>query len=144
MNKYLFVDYALQFLKFYSCAACWWYSALHFELHSLCWWSGRCVQVFFFLRHLSIISMFVHSHISAVWHLNSLSLFDFKRHGNMNYGSPIGAAKSMRSSQGKMEKSLLRYPFQHIIDRVWIYMIVFWAGYNDCLFIFWMHTWWFS
>jgi hypothetical protein len=40
---------------------------------------------------------------------NSLSLFDFKRHGNRNYGSPFNALKGLRSSQGKMEKSFLRY-----------------------------------
>jgi hypothetical protein len=36
-------------------------------------------------------------------------LFDFKRHGNRNYGSPFNGLKSLRSSQGKMEKSFLRY-----------------------------------
>jgi hypothetical protein len=38
-------------------------------------------------------------------------MFDLRRHGNRNYGSPHNAVKSMRSSQGKMEKSLLRYPY---------------------------------
>lgn len=39
----------------------------------------------------------------------SLSLFDFEKHGNKHYGSPCDAIKDMRSSQGKMEKSFLRY-----------------------------------
>ncbi|XP_071684497.1 autophagy-related protein 9 isoform X3 [Lolium perenne] len=53
-------------------------------------------------------------YVDGVGDVCSLSLFDFKRHGNMNYGSPIGAAKSMRSSQGKMEKSLLSFQSTYI------------------------------
>jgi autophagy-related protein 9 len=40
---------------------------------------------------------------------NSLSLFDFRRHGNRNYASPFDALKTLRSSQGKMEKSFLSF-----------------------------------
>ncbi|KAG2547815.1 hypothetical protein PVAP13_9KG127000 [Panicum virgatum] len=56
-------------------------------------------------------------YVDGVGDVCSLSLFDFQRHGNRNYGSPLDSVKDMRSSQGKMEKSLLRYTsFQyHII-----------------------------
>ncbi|KAF0929912.1 hypothetical protein E2562_026721, partial [Oryza meyeriana var. granulata] len=46
-------------------------------------------------------------YVDGVGDVCSLSMFDFRRHGNRNYGSPHNAVKSMRSSQGKMEKSLL-------------------------------------
>lgn len=41
--------------------------------------------------------------------LGSFSTFDFQKHGNSNYGSPYHTPSSQRSSQGKMEKSFLRY-----------------------------------
>nr|CAB3494168.1 unnamed protein product [Digitaria exilis] len=47
-------------------------------------------------------------YVDGVGDVCSLSLFDFQRHGNRNYGSPLDSGKDMRSSQGKMEKSLLR------------------------------------
>ena len=65
--------------------------------------------------------------------LNSLSLFDFQRHGNRNYGSPLDSVKDMRSSQGKMEKSLLRYiSFQYHIYGITFYLVVcfFWGYYR--------------
>lgn len=39
----------------------------------------------------------------------SFSVFDFGNHGNKRYGSPFNSARDKRSSQGKMEKSFLRY-----------------------------------
>lgn len=39
----------------------------------------------------------------------SFSVFDFQNHGNSNYSSPDNAPRTKRSSQGKMEKSFLRY-----------------------------------
>ncbi|XP_062205111.1 autophagy-related protein 9-like [Phragmites australis] len=48
-------------------------------------------------------------YVDGVGDVCSLSLFDFQRHGNRNYGSPCDAVKDMRSSQGKMEKSLLSF-----------------------------------
>ncbi|XP_020573036.1 autophagy-related protein 9 isoform X2 [Phalaenopsis equestris] len=47
--------------------------------------------------------------VEGVGHVCSLSLFDFVRHGNRKYASPFNAAKDMRSSQGKMEKSFLSF-----------------------------------
>ncbi|KAL5230463.1 hypothetical protein ABZP36_029239 [Zizania latifolia] len=57
------------------------------------------------LRFISDFTIYV----EGVGDVCSLSLFDFRRHGNINYGSPHNAVKSMRSSQGKMEKSLLSF-----------------------------------
>lgn len=51
-----------------------------------------CLRVFFF-----------------VFFFSSLSAFDFESHGNSNYGSPYNTTQQRRSSQGKMEKSFLRY-----------------------------------
>ncbi|KAK3147818.1 hypothetical protein QOZ80_3BG0287130 [Eleusine coracana subsp. coracana] len=48
-------------------------------------------------------------YVDGVGDVCSLSLFDFRRHGNRNYGSPFDAVKSLRSSQGKMEKSFLSF-----------------------------------
>ncbi|CAL4917591.1 unnamed protein product [Urochloa decumbens] len=48
-------------------------------------------------------------YVDGVGDVCSLSLFDFQRHGNRNYGSPLDSVKDMRSSQGKMEKSLLSF-----------------------------------
>ncbi|PKA47781.1 hypothetical protein AXF42_Ash021111 [Apostasia shenzhenica] len=47
--------------------------------------------------------------IEGVGHVCSLSVFDFERHGNRKYASPLDAPKKMRSSQGKMEKSFLSF-----------------------------------
>ncbi|XP_062210571.1 autophagy-related protein 9-like isoform X2 [Phragmites australis] len=58
------------------------------------------------LRFISDFTVYV----DGVGDVCSLSLFDFRRHGNRNYGSPSDALKSLRSSQGKMEKSFLRAP----------------------------------
>lgn len=57
------------------------------------------------LRFISDFTIYV----DGVGDVCSLSLFDFKRHGNRNYGSPYNALKSLRSSQGKMEKSFLSF-----------------------------------
>ncbi|CAL4921765.1 unnamed protein product [Urochloa decumbens] len=57
------------------------------------------------LRFISDFTIYV----DGVGDVCSLSLFDFKRHGNRNYGSPFNALKSLRSSQGKMEKSFLSF-----------------------------------
>lgn len=48
-------------------------------------------------------------YIDGVGHVCSLSLFDFGSHGNRKYGSPCDAAKNMRSTQGKVEKSFLSF-----------------------------------
>ncbi|KAF3793626.1 Autophagy-related protein 9 [Nymphaea thermarum] len=37
------------------------------------------------------------------------SIFDFESHGNIKYGSPCNASQEKRSSQGKMEKSVLSF-----------------------------------
>ncbi|BAT10016.1 autophagy-related protein 9 [Oryza sativa Japonica Group] len=57
------------------------------------------------LRFISDFTVYV----DGVGDVCSLSMFDLRRHGNRNYGSPHNAVKSMRSSQGKMEKSLLSF-----------------------------------
>uniref|UniRef100_A0A0A8Y5I9 Autophagy-related protein 9 n=1 Tax=Arundo donax TaxID=35708 RepID=A0A0A8Y5I9_ARUDO len=48
-------------------------------------------------------------YVDGVGDVCSLSLFDFRRHGNKSYASPFDALKSLRSSQGKMEKSFLSF-----------------------------------
>lgn len=48
-------------------------------------------------------------YVDGVGDVCSLSLFDLQRHGNRNYGSPLDSIKDARSSQGKMEKSLLSF-----------------------------------
>ncbi|CAN6310440.1 unnamed protein product [Urochloa humidicola] len=57
---------------------------------------------------LGFISEFT-VYVDGVGDVCSLSLFDFQRHGNRNYGSPLDSVKDTRSSQGKMEKSLLSF-----------------------------------
>lgn len=57
------------------------------------------------LRFISDFTIYV----DGVGDVCSLSLFNFGRHGNRNYGSPFDASKSLRSSQGKMEKSFLSF-----------------------------------
>ncbi|RDX67744.1 Autophagy-related protein 9, partial [Mucuna pruriens] len=47
--------------------------------------------------------------VEGVGHVCSFSTFDFQEHGNRQYGSPCNAPRSRRSSQGKMEKSLLSF-----------------------------------
>ncbi|XP_028791968.1 autophagy-related protein 9 [Neltuma alba] len=47
--------------------------------------------------------------VDGVGHVCSFSVFDFREHGNSNYGSPHNATRSQRSSQGKMEKSFLSF-----------------------------------
>ncbi|XP_014496029.1 autophagy-related protein 9 isoform X1 [Vigna radiata var. radiata] len=47
--------------------------------------------------------------VEGVGHVCSFSTFDFQEHGNSRYGSPCNAPRSRRSSQGKMEKSLLSF-----------------------------------
>ncbi|KAL8138936.1 hypothetical protein V2J09_004937 [Rumex salicifolius] len=41
--------------------------------------------------------------VEGVGHVCSFSAFEFKDHGNSNYGSPCNTDRSKRSSQGKME-----------------------------------------
>ncbi|NP_001105821.2 autophagy protein 9 [Zea mays] len=57
------------------------------------------------LRFISDFTIYV----DGVGDVCSLSLFNFKKHGNRNYGSPFNALKGLRSSQGKMEKSFLSF-----------------------------------
>lgn len=47
--------------------------------------------------------------VEGVGHVCSFSVFDFKNHGNSNYGSPHNSPATERSSQGKMEKSFLSF-----------------------------------
>ncbi|KAI9122184.1 hypothetical protein K1719_006873 [Acacia pycnantha] len=47
--------------------------------------------------------------VEGVGQVCSFSVFDFRKHGNSNYGSPHNATRSQRSSQGKMEKSFLSF-----------------------------------
>ncbi|URE42252.1 POX [Musa troglodytarum] len=48
-------------------------------------------------------------YVDGVGHICSFSAFDFKSHGNGQYGSPHDAARERRSSQGKMEKSFFSF-----------------------------------
>lgn len=46
----------------------------------------------------------------------SFSAFYFENHGNIQYGSPHNATRrEQRSSQGKMEKSFLRFEAFHFL-----------------------------
>lgn len=47
--------------------------------------------------------------VEGVGHVCSFSVFDFQNHGNSRYGSPFNSPHLQRSSQGKMEKSLLSF-----------------------------------
>ncbi|KAJ8899506.1 hypothetical protein K2173_018480 [Erythroxylum novogranatense] len=47
--------------------------------------------------------------VEGVGSVCSFSSFDFRRHGNSNYGSPYNTHRTKRSSQGKMEKSFLSF-----------------------------------
>ena len=57
------------------------------------------------------------THVEGVGHVCSLAAFDFARHGNSRYGSPVDAGRAARSSQGKMEKSFLS--FHALYPRGW-------------------------
>ncbi|XP_009420448.2 autophagy-related protein 9 [Musa acuminata AAA Group] len=57
------------------------------------------------LRFISDYTVYV----DGVGHICSFSAFDFKSHGNGQYGSPYDAARERRSSQGKMEKSFFSF-----------------------------------
>eukprot|EP00276_Gloeochaete_wittrockiana_P000285 CAMPEP_0184674590 /NCGR_PEP_ID=MMETSP0308-20130426/87260_1 /TAXON_ID=38269 /ORGANISM="Gloeochaete witrockiana, Strain SAG 46.84" /LENGTH=612 /DNA_ID=CAMNT_0027122211 /DNA_START=606 /DNA_END=2444 /DNA_ORIENTATION=+ len=48
-------------------------------------------------------------HVDGVGRMCNFALFDFQRHGNMKYGAPHHTHKSMRTRQGKMEKSFLAF-----------------------------------
>ncbi|CAN0886209.1 Autophagy-related protein 9 [Linum grandiflorum] len=47
--------------------------------------------------------------VEGVGHICSFSAFEFLKHGNSNYGSPCNVPRTQRSSQGKMEKSMLSF-----------------------------------
>lgn len=47
--------------------------------------------------------------VDGVGDICSLAAFDFEKHGNSKYGSPISSPKDARSRQGKMEKSFLSF-----------------------------------
>lgn len=49
------------------------------------------------------------THVEGVGHVCSMAAFDFARHGNSRYGSPVDASRAARSGQGKMEKSFLSF-----------------------------------
>ncbi|KAG0486155.1 hypothetical protein HPP92_008250 [Vanilla planifolia] len=57
---------------------------------------------------LQFISVFTVD-VEGVGHVCSFSMFDFEKHGNGKYASPFDASHTMRSSQGKMEKSFLSF-----------------------------------
>ncbi|GAV90181.1 APG9 domain-containing protein [Cephalotus follicularis] len=48
-------------------------------------------------------------HVEGVGHVCSFSAFAFQNHGNSNYGAPHNTPRNQRSSQGKMEKSVLSF-----------------------------------
>ena len=71
---------------------------------ALLWWAlpGCAPAVVRFVRDFT-------AHVEGVGHVCSLASFDFARHGNSRYGSPLDAGRAARSSQGKMEKSFLSF-----------------------------------
>lgn len=103
-------QYALYNTTFHGFIACWWYPTLYLGLHSVCWWRWSHLQVIHSLSDSTLsLPLFIHIFPSSL--RCSFSAFDFKSHGNGQYGSPYDAARERRSSQGKMEKSFFRYCF---------------------------------
>ncbi|KAL2556916.1 autophagy 9 (APG9) [Forsythia ovata] len=51
--------------------------------------------------------------VEGVRHVCCFSAFDFKNHGNSKYGSPFNSPRIQRSSQGKMEKSILSFQISY-------------------------------
>lgn len=49
------------------------------------------------------------THVSGVGDVCSFSAFDVSKHGNRKYGSSRNGPKSLRSKQGKMEKSIMSF-----------------------------------
>lgn len=49
------------------------------------------------------------THIPGLGDLCTHAQFDFERHGNVKYGSPVPGPKRLRSRQGKVEKSALAF-----------------------------------
>lgn len=80
----------------------------------LLFWHGSTLVAFFYM-FLNIDNIFIFSLL--YWSFGSFSVFDFQKHGNSNYGSPHNAPRTERSSQGKMEKSFLRYDRGYISCR---------------------------
>ncbi|CAN6461544.1 unnamed protein product [Victoria cruziana] len=71
-----------------------------------------CLLFFYVPKRVDDILQFVSDftvYVEGVGHVCSFSVFDFESHGNSKYGSPCNASREKRSSQGKMEKSVLRY-----------------------------------
>jgi hypothetical protein len=66
------------------------------------WWRGCLNFHTLMAENIDYILLYL-------WCCHSFSTFDFQEHGNTHYGSPYSAPRNRRSSQGKMEKSLLRY-----------------------------------
>ena len=125
----------------FSRAAGWWYTTVYNRLHSSCGGRWSCLQVsiyystallmyshflqnsrvcygsillVFFTRIVTCFYVFSFSIIILVCFCGSFSAFDFQKHGNRNYGSPYNASRIVRSSQGKMEKSFLRYVLSNV------------------------------
>lgn len=103
---------------FYRDTACWWHFAIYFKIHCVCSWSWWCLQV---SRCTAVCYFFIKGYSACSWTLDfllptcSFSSFDFQSHGNRKYASPSNAERD-KSSQGKMEKSFLRYVFL----RLWL------------------------
>ncbi|CAI9768727.1 unnamed protein product [Fraxinus pennsylvanica] len=51
--------------------------------------------------------------VEGVGHVCRFSVFDFENHGNSKYGSPFNSPRIQRSSQGKMEKSILSFQISY-------------------------------
>ncbi len=83
-----------------------------FVAPALLWWSlPACApDIIRFVREFT-------AHVEGVGHVCSLASFDFARHGNAHYGSPVDAGRAQRSCQGKMEKSFLS--FHALYPRGW-------------------------
>lgn len=80
------------------------------------YWSLCFISVSLGLSHGNAVLCFVGEGelIDVSCFLGSFSRFDFRNHGNKRYGSPFDSTHDQRSSQGKMEKSFLRYDYlQH-------------------------------
>ncbi len=75
----------------------------------ICWFSliDCSDSIVDFFKEFSI-------HVDEIGYVCSFSVFDFKRHGNMEYGAPTGPANhNLTSNQGKMEKSFVNFKYHH-------------------------------
>mmetsp|Transcript_47119 Transcript_47119/g.123642 ORF Transcript_47119/g.123642 Transcript_47119/m.123642 type:complete len:968 (+) Transcript_47119:121-3024(+) len=74
------------------------------------------VMIFLMPQRAAALLAFVRSYtvyVEGVGHVCSFALFDFERHGDTRYGSPLEGSPAQQSRDGKMEKSYINFRAQH-------------------------------